>query len=123
MNKKFALTLISSPALFASMMSLVMMTTQPARASQVVNKDGSVTNCLESPHAADHHLVCQRVSKTALAAARKSEVTVAQVEPNQITELKFTEEESDASIALFGCDCTVCLNALRQLRGLSAVPV
>jgi hypothetical protein len=32
----------------------------------------------------------------------------------------FSEEESNASVALFGCDCPVCINALRQLRGLSS---
>jgi hypothetical protein len=122
MNKKFALALLSSPALFASMMSLVVMTTQPVRASQATDRDVKVTNCIESPHSADHHLVCQRVSKTALA-ARKSEVTVAQAQPNPVTELQFTDEESDASIALFGCDCTVCLNSLRQLRGQDAMAV
>lgn len=31
--------------------------------------------------------------------------------------LDFTEEESDAAIKLFGCDCPYCLNSLRQLTG------
>ncbi|AUB37281.1 hypothetical protein COO91_03219 [Nostoc flagelliforme CCNUN1] len=31
--------------------------------------------------------------------------------------LNFTEEESDAAIQTFGCDCPYCLNSLRQLRG------
>jgi hypothetical protein len=33
----------------------------------------------------------------------------------------FSEEESNASVALFGCDCPICINALRQLRSLSSV--
>jgi hypothetical protein len=32
--------------------------------------------------------------------------------------MDFTEEESDAAVALFGCDCPVCMNSLRQLGGL-----
>jgi hypothetical protein len=32
--------------------------------------------------------------------------------------LDFSEEESDAAAALFGCDCQACINSLRQLRGL-----
>jgi hypothetical protein len=32
--------------------------------------------------------------------------------------LDFSEEESDAASALFGCDCQLCINSLRQLRGL-----
>lgn len=38
--------------------------------------------------------------------------------PNEVPELEFTDEESDASVTLFGCDCPACLNALRQIRGL-----
>ncbi len=30
----------------------------------------------------------------------------------------FIEEESDAAVALFGCDCVKAINALRQLRGI-----
>ena len=29
---------------------------------------------------------------------------------------EFTEAESDAAAALYGCDCPVCINALRQLQ-------
>ncbi|MGB3640646.1 MAG: hypothetical protein WBA39_24185 [Rivularia sp. (in: cyanobacteria)] len=38
--------------------------------------------------------------------------------PDELLEMEFTDEESDASVALFGCDCPPCLNALRQIRGL-----
>jgi hypothetical protein len=30
--------------------------------------------------------------------------------------LDFSEAESDAAVALFGCDCPACINTLRQLR-------
>jgi len=33
--------------------------------------------------------------------------------------LNFTTEESDASIELFGCDCTTSLNKLKRLRGMT----
>ena len=29
---------------------------------------------------------------------------------------ELTEAESDAAVALYGCDCPVCINALRQLQ-------
>ncbi|APB33907.1 hypothetical protein GlitD10_1583 [Gloeomargarita lithophora Alchichica-D10] len=32
--------------------------------------------------------------------------------------LDFSEAESDFCVALYGCDCHGCLNALRELRGL-----
>jgi len=35
--------------------------------------------------------------------------------------LAFSEAESDAAVALFGCDCPACMNSLRQLRNLDPV--
>lgn len=37
--------------------------------------------------------------------------------------LDFTEEESDAAIQRFGCDCIACLNTIRQMRGLLPVSI
>lgn len=34
-----------------------------------------------------------------------------------VIEYPMTDQESDAAIALFGCDCPSCVNALRQLMG------
>ncbi|MDM9580338.1 hypothetical protein [Nostoc sp. GT001] len=90
-------------------------------------------------------MVCIRVSNT-IASASTPEVKPAQAQPNEdrvveftapeaqleqgravelayariqeFPELEFTHEESETSIALFGCDCPPCLNALRQMRGL-----
>src|SRR5512139_2496916 len=36
--------------------------------------------------------------------------------PNESPMMDFTAAESDAAVALFGCDCPPCINALRQLR-------
>jgi hypothetical protein len=116
MNRKFALTLLSSPALFASMVSMVMMT-QPAQANQVINQ-GNLA-CMRSPHSAEHKFVCERRKNNTNAVSAKQDTVIAQAQPGQITELKFSDEESDRSIALFGCDCPACINALRQLDGMS----
>lgn len=35
--------------------------------------------------------------------------------------LEFSEAESEAAIALFGCDCIACINAIRQMKGLPPV--
>lgn len=35
--------------------------------------------------------------------------------------LAFSVAESDAAVALFGCDCPACMNSLRQLRNLAPV--
>jgi hypothetical protein len=39
-------------------------------------------------------------------------------DPDNPDVLEFTDEESDAAVALFGCDCPTCLNSLRQLRAI-----
>lgn len=41
-----------------------------------------------------------------------------EVEVTEHPFLEFTLEESNAAIALFGCDCPAHLNQLRRLRGL-----
>ncbi|MBD2778079.1 hypothetical protein [Iningainema tapete] len=120
MSKKFVLALLSSPALFASVLSVVM-TTQPAMANQTVIP-GNGVNCVPNPHAANKKLVCVRVSKTTTVTP-KPKVTTPQSESNRVPELQFTEEESDTAIAMFGCDCPSCLNAIRQMRGQAPMPV
>lgn len=119
MNRKFALTLFSSPALFASIMSMVM-TTQPVQANEVIQQDSLA--CMRSPHSAQHNFVCERSKNPSAVAAANQETTV-EIAPDRVTELNFTDEESDTAIALFGCDCPSCLNSLRQMRGMTQMAV
>jgi hypothetical protein len=119
MNRKFILTLLSTPVLFASMISMVVMT-QPAQA-QSTSKDDKLF-CIRTPHTATLRLTCERRQKSP-AVTQPANQTGAIQQPNQSDELKFTDEESDKAIALFGCDCPSCINALRQLRGLEQMPV
>ncbi|MGF1959303.1 MAG: hypothetical protein RMX99_007190 [Aulosira sp. DedVER01a] len=122
MNKKFVLSLLSTPAVFMSMLSMVMMT-KPVHASQTVTPVGTHLSCVRAPHSAVAKQVCIQVSNTPASVA-KSEMTVAQVQsPNQPAELEFTDAESDEAIKLFGCDCPICINAVRQLHGLAPMPV
>jgi hypothetical protein len=116
MNRKFTLTLLSTPVLFASMVSMVVMT-QPAQA-QSASKDEKLF-CIATPHTATPRLTCERRP----AVTKLANQTGVVQKPNQTGELNFTDEESDKAIALFGCDCPSCINALRQLRGLEQMPV
>ncbi|BAY92568.1 MULTISPECIES: hypothetical protein [unclassified Tolypothrix] len=121
MNKKFVLSLLSTPAVFMSMLSMVMMT-KPAH-GQTVTPVGTHLSCVRSPHSATAKQVCIQVSN-ASATPANSEVKVAQLQsPNQPAELEFTDAESDEAIKLFGCDCSICINAVRQLHGLAPMPV
>jgi hypothetical protein len=36
--------------------------------------------------------------------------------------MDFSEAESDAAVALFGCDCPACMNVFKQLRRQSLTP-
>ncbi len=91
------------------------MMTNPAHASQTGTPAGTHVACIANPHSATRNMVCERVSNTPTQV--KPAVKVAQVQPNQITELQFTDAESDEAIRLFNCDCPICINAVRQLHG------
>ncbi|WP_339377996.1 hypothetical protein [Calothrix sp. NIES-2100] len=103
-----------------SMLSMVMMT-RPANASQTVTPVGTHLSCVRSPHSATPTQVCIQVDNAVSPA--KPEMTVAQAQSNQPAELEFTDAESDEAIKLFGCDCPICINAVRQLHGLAPMPV
>jgi hypothetical protein len=45
----------------------------------------------------------------------------ANVVPDEFS-LDFSEAESDAAVALFGCDCPACMNVFKQLRRQSLTP-
>ena len=122
--------------------------TSPSYGNQTVDAAGNRISCIQSPHSATKKMVCIRVSNTIAYATtpgvkptqtqlnedRVIESTAPQTQLEQgkvvefaaapeLPELEFTDEESETSIALFGCDCPACLNALRQMRGLPGLPV
>ncbi len=122
MNRKFAITLLSSPVLFASILSMAVIT-QPARANQTVNPSETRLSCVRDPHSPLPRMACTRVS-TRVAAAPEVQVPIQEdYTEGEIMEMNFTIEESDSAIALFGCDCPQCLNALRKMRGQAPLPV
>ncbi|WP_353931943.1 hypothetical protein WJM97_04990 [Okeanomitos corallinicola TIOX110] len=123
MNRKFVLALLSSPVLFMSILSTVMIA-RSAYANPVVIPVGTHLSCIRSPHSATIRQTCIAVADTTKPAI---EIAQAQVEnkqnPTEPEELIFTEAESDEAIKLFGCDCPACLSAVRQLHGLPPLPV
>jgi hypothetical protein len=127
MNKKFLLYLLSTPTVFTSMLSMVMMT-QPAHASLrstevIYTPDGRA--CVNSPHGAyPTPLVCIRQSQNNAVAGKSTQVVASnQGIPGDAAKLEFSEEESNGAITLFGCDCPACVSAYRNLRGLPGLPL
>lgn len=103
---KVVLSLLTYPLYFAPLISLLVnagtawaQDYQSTTESPSVCSTGSVNN-----------FTCVRVSGDR-----------SQTSDQEIPMLQFSEEESDAAIAMFGCDCINCINALRQLRGLPPV--
>lgn len=70
--------------------------------------------CVMSRHSR-FNLVCEKVS-TLKNAPKVKPVDYATNNLTSPAEFNFSEEESNASIALFGCDCPLCINSLRTLR-------
>ncbi|MEG4088273.1 hypothetical protein [Microcoleus sp. Pol12B4] len=112
---RLLLTLLVSPTLFGSLMSLSAIA-NPAQIGETPSQSADSPRCVRSPHT--QRLTCVRLP--AKAAAANSKPTIAWQRPadEQTAMLDFSEEESDAAAALFGCDCQRCINSLRQLRGL-----
>ncbi|MBR8840030.1 MAG: hypothetical protein DSM106950_40045 [Stigonema ocellatum SAG 48.90 = DSM 106950] len=121
MNKKFLLTLLSTPVVFGSVISTIMLS-NPAHATPSTNQVGTRDACVVHPHSATHKLVCIKVSNNSVRTPNQN-VTIAQSRSNQVAELKFTDQESDEAIRLFGCDCPACVNSVRQLHGMAPMPV
>ncbi|WP_373525681.1 hypothetical protein [Nostoc sp.] len=118
MNKKIILNLLSTSSVFVSLMSTLAVF-HPAHASSTQRlmhtQDGRT--CISNPHGGKD-FVCIRDSegKQPYTSTRSSSI-VTSVSDRNIAMLNFTDEESDAAIKLFDCDCPLCVNSLRQLRG------
>ncbi|MEI2578055.1 hypothetical protein [Scytonema sp. PRP1] len=119
MNRKLVLNLLSSSTVFASLMSTLGII-NPAHAATTTQRlmhtnDGRT--CITHPHG-NYAFVCIKDSerKPGAPPVRSTTVTTGTSEQN-VAMLNFTEEESNAAIQLFSCDCPYCINSLRQLRG------
>lgn len=108
MNKKLALALLASPSIFSSIL-LSVHTAKAAEMSQPNLSKGAPT-----VRQVCSGFSCARSDGTGFTKAKKA-VLVADAQPT--LEFPMTEEESDAAVAVFGCDCPTCVNSLRQLRG------
>lgn len=117
---KLALRLLSSSALLSSML-LTLLTINPAHSSEPAasfkkhssgrfNLEVQRTNCVSCS------VNTTNVDSTAIPNDRLNS-------PSETPMLDFTEEESDAAVKRFGCDCIACVNAIRQMRGLPPASV
>ncbi|MGG6264258.1 hypothetical protein ACQ4M3_00730 [Leptolyngbya sp. AN03gr2] len=118
MNKKLVAALLTSPSLFSS----VVLNANAAHAA-AVSVQSTTAGSTPIEQRVCSHARC--VSSSQLASTQTAPIRevvfeqatiVAAAQPTY-SEYPMTIEESNAAIALFGCDCPACVNALRQLRG------
>jgi hypothetical protein len=117
---RLLLTLLVSPTLFGSLMSLSAIA-NPAQIGETPSQSTDSPKCVRSPHT--QRLSCVRLPAKTAAANSQPKISWQRPADEQVAMLDFSEEESDAAVAMFGCDCPVCINSLRQLRGVPLLPV
>jgi hypothetical protein len=110
---KFILSLLSSPVLVSSILSMgVMLNQAQAMEPQSEAKTTDNLSCIRNKHKVG--LVCARASVLAQIPKYQPEIEFSQEDAPM---LEFNDQESDMAITLFGCDCAACINSLRQMRG------
>jgi len=117
---RLLLTLLVSPTLFGSVMSLSAIA-NPAQIGETPSQSADSPKCVPSSHT--QPLTCVRLPAKSAAANSQPKISWQRPDDRPVEMLDFSEEESDAAVAMFGCDCPVCLNILRQLRGLPLLPM
>ncbi|BAY67638.1 hypothetical protein ACN23B_10100 [Anabaena sp. FACHB-709] len=119
MNRKLILSLFASSSIFTSLVStLGIINPAQANLTQRLIHTNDGRTCITNPHGMKD-FVCIRDSERdpKAAPAPKSMVVSSRPSDDTVAELDFTDEESEAAIRIFTCDCPFCINSLRQLRG------
>lgn len=103
-----------------SMMS-TLVAFHPAHASTSITQrllhteDGRT--CITNPHGGKDFVCIRDSERIHPYTSARSATIVTSVSNQNIAMLNFTDAESDRAIQLFGCDCPLCINSLRQLQG------
>ena len=114
--KRFLLLFLSAPTVLSAILPFVT-ATAPALAGTT---PATADKFCVTTHA---RLVCVKSSQLASnTPARSTLIAKAQAEAkNPDAFVNFSDEESDAAAAMFGCDCPACIRSLRQLRVMAQV--
>lgn len=112
--KRFLLLFLSAPTVLSTILPLVT-ATAPALAAQPPVPEKF---CVK-PHG---KLVCVKSAQLTSKNPKSALIAKAQAEAkNPDAFINFSNEESDAAAAMFGCDCPACIRSLRQLRTMAQV--
>lgn len=113
--KRLILALLSCPTVLGS--ALCYLSALPAEAAEMSGTPDAQV-CVWSLHKKGN-LVCSRVDNI-LSVKAAAPIDLATNPETSPLNFEFSDAESDAAIALFGCDCSVCINSLRTLRSIAA---
>ena len=116
MNYRILLKLVTIPTLASSMLMMVLMTGL-AHAAETRTPASVQTSCsvtVDSGMISETRLAFQNAETNAESSTESS---------SEDPVMDFSAAESDAAVALFGCDCPPCINALRQLQSQSSSQV
>jgi hypothetical protein len=121
--------ILLAPSTISAMLCLVMVAPINADTATWVRVSKDYT-CMRTPTREPKTLVCRRVNAAGNSTREVIDLTKAptdaivddEVSPDGSFPLTFdlTDEESEASVALFGCDCPTCIRSLRKLRSLTS---
>jgi hypothetical protein len=115
--KRFLLLFLLAPTVLSTV-SVVVASIEPAFA-------GGSTQQKQDKFCVNAHsrLVCVKSSQLARKdVAKATLIAKAEAEAkNPDAFVNFSDEESDAAAAMFGCDCPACIRSLRQLRTMAQV--
>jgi hypothetical protein len=114
MNHKILLILATIPVLTGSLLLFMVSLVDAAEPSP------QPATCTPATVGLDRSALDLDTRTVSAQTATTNETTVASAEGAIDDDIMdFTAAESDAAVALFGCDCPPCINALRQLRSQS----
>jgi len=111
--RRFILALLSSSSLVGSS-SCFLSVLSPTHAAEAKALLPNSKVCIESSHSRTNY-ICTRVKDITKVNASPA-IDLATNPQDSPDVLEFSDEESNAAIALFGCDCPLCVNSLRKLR-------
>ncbi len=104
---KISLNLLAIVPIFTTFLAI------PAHARELVFTSPNVSEETCSPNSRFDNLTCVRQTNNR---NLSSLINIPQGSDEDYLMYELTEEESNAAVALYGCDCPVCINALRQLQ-------
>lgn len=122
MNHLILLTLVAVPTLAGSLLALLLVAGQ---AKATVTNAAESASCSVPVQSGIGFSETQSISQSpasqgeVIAAATSTQETIDESSSNDNLFTDFTTAESDAAVALFGCDCPACIRALRQMQSQS----